>query len=436
MTAVGRVLLGLGLLLGALLVGGCGGDGTSTDAAIPEECLREEGRCVVVGIGEPLYLGALLSLDRDSGRDALASVRLAVDYLDGVFDGIDGQLLGHRIALVEEDDGCSAAAGRTGALRLLEEPHLLGVIGTTCSSAALGAAARVLGDAGVTMVSPSATAPALTDPEREDRTFFRTVFNDRLQAAVVAEFAVSEQRWERPLAIALEQDAYSEQLAGAFVANAGRLGADADILTVPADIGANALLVAIRRTDPDVLFLPIPDPTCTTLADRIRAAPTGRSLPMIVGEACQSVGFLETLGARANGVYASGPDFSYIGDSAFYTREVREAYRRQEGVEPRGPFHVTGFDAANLLLGAIRRTAVRLPGGALVIDRERLRSAMLDIDGYPGLSGSLTCTPSGDCAQGARIAIYRAPAWPAVEGAAARPVFSQVRTLAQLGLTG
>jgi ABC-type branched-subunit amino acid transport system substrate-binding protein len=278
MTAVGRVLLGLGLLLGALLIGGCGADGTSTDAAIPEECLREEGRCVEVGIGEPLYLGALLSLDRDSGRDALASVRLAVDYLDGVFDGIDGELLGHRIALVEEDDGCSAAAGRTGALRLLEEPHLLAVIGTTCSSAALGAAARVLGDAGVTMVSPSATAPALTDPEREDRTFFRTVFNDRLQAAVVAEFAVSEQRWERPLAIALEQDAYSEQLAGAFVANAGRLGADADILTVPADIGANALLDAIRRTDPDVLFLPIPDPTCTTLADRIRAAPAGRSV--------------------------------------------------------------------------------------------------------------------------------------------------------------
>lgn len=420
----------------ALVLAACGSGSNVESEPLPEECVREEGRCIEVGIGEPIYLGALLSLDRDSGRDALASVRLAIDYLDGTFDGIDGDLLGHRVALVEEDDGCSAAAGRAGALRLLEEPQLLAVIGTTCSSAALGAAARVLGDAGVTLVSPSATAPDLTDPAREDRTFFRTVFNDRVQAAVVAEFAVAERRWERPVAVAIEQDAYSEQLAGAFVANAARLGAEARLVTVTAGMTDDDLVAAVRAADPDMIFLPIPDPTCTEYAQRVRSDAVLRRIALVVGEACQSASFVETLGPRANGVYASGPDFSYIGDSPFYATQVREAYRRQEGVAPRGPFHVTAFDATNLLLAAIRRTAIRRPGGALVIDRERLRSALLEIDGYPGLSGTLTCTPSGDCAQGARIAIYEAPRWPSVVGPDARPVFSQVRTLAQLGLAG
>lgn len=424
------------VLVAALATTACGSGSTVEEDALPEECLREEGRCIEVGIGEPIYLGALLSLDRDSGRDALASVRLAIDYLDGTFDGIDGDLLGHRVALVEEDDGCSAATGRAGALRLLEEPQLLVVVGTTCSSAALGAAARVLGDAAVTLISPSATAPALTDPAREDRTFFRTVFNDRLQAAVVAEFAVAERGWERPVAIAIEQDAYSEQLAGAFVANAARLGADAQLVTVTANLTEGDLIAAVRDVDPDMIFLPIPDPTCTDYAQRIRSDALLRRLALVVGEACQSATFIETLGPRANGVFASGPDFSYIGDSSFYETQVREAYRRQEGVAPRGPFHVTAFDATNLVLAAIRRTAIRLPGGALVIDRERLRSALLDVDDYPGLSGTLTCTPTGDCAQGARIAIYEAPQWPSVVGPDARPVFSQVRTLAQLGLAG
>jgi hypothetical protein len=87
-----------------------------------------------------------------------------------------------------------------------------------------------------------------------------------------------------------------------------------------------------------------------------------------------------------------------------------------------------------LIFGAIRQAADRQPGGGLVIDREKLRSALLNVKGYSGLSGTLDCSTTGDCAQGGRTAIYEAPDWP-VNQPDAEPVFSQSKSIAEL-LTG
>lgn len=436
MNALRRVAaLGCMVVVGGVLAA-CGG-GSPVREVGPEPCDRADEDCIEVGIGEPIFLGTLLSSDRASGQDALASVRLAIDYLDGQFDGIDGTLLGHRIALIEENDGCSAVDGRTGALRLLEEPSLLGVIGTSCSSAALGAASEVLSEAGVPLISPSATAPLLTDPARSDRYFFRTVFNDRIQSSVVADFAYVRSGWRSAVVLALRDDAYSEQLGAAFAADFGRLGGSTETFPVDATVPSGGLDARIGRAvaQADVVFLPLSEPVCGAVAEELRP-PGGKRTPLIVSEGCQTVSFLEALGPRADGVFVAAPDFSYLEDSPFYRDAFLEGYRRREGADPGSPFHAMAFDAANLLLSAIQRTAVREPGGALLIDRSALRSALLRVEGYPGLSGAITCTPSGDCAQGARIAIYRAPDWPVSRGASATPVFSQVKTLAQLGAGG
>ena len=117
--------------------------------------------------------------------------------------------------------------------------------------------------------------------------------------------------------------------------------------------------------------------------------------------------------------------------NAFYADEFLPAYRRLYGEAPPSVFHAPAFDAANLLFGAIRRASVRLPGGALIIDREKVRRTMLDVQGYRGLAGVLTCVSTGDCAQSARIALYRAPSWPQVRPGA-KPVFSQSLALSEV----
>jgi branched-chain amino acid transport system substrate-binding protein len=419
------------LVLVGLIAAGCGGSSSSETAAA--SCTESGPTCVRVGLGQPLYLGTLLFESDPIGVDVARSLRLAIDYLDGTFDGIPGQLLGHDVSVVAEDDGCSAVGGRTGAIRLLQEPALVAVIGTSCSSAAFGAADVTLEKDNVLLLSASNTAPGLTDSSTHERNYFRIAFNDIIQGSTVADFAFTRQQWATAISVHKEDDAYSTQLTEAFTQSFLLLGGTSlSDLGVSESLPPAAVQRAVAKAQPAFVFIAEFTPVCDEIAAAIRQAPSTRDIPIVVSEACQTPTFLKTLGADANGIYTSGPDFSTVRESEFYNTEYLPAYRRLTGGDPIGVFHPTAWDTANLLFDAIRRTAVSDSSGVLTIDREALRRALLEVRGYEGLSGRLSCTSSGDCAEGARIAIYRAPNWPVNKGDAAEPIFSQLKTLSQI----
>ena len=395
------------------------------------ECARDEGACIEVGVGRPIYIGTLLFETDSGGIDAKRSLAMAVDYLDGQFDTIDGQLLGHPVVTLPETEDCTPKGGIDGAKRLLLEPDLVAVIGTTCSAASFDAAAKVLSEKSVLMISPSNTSPSLTDPGLRERYYFRTAANDLIQGAAVASFARDRLK-ARTAGVISVPDAYSRVLGDAFATRFEALGGRADARGSMSLRGSAAGAVAkVAAARPDVVFLPLIEPACTRAVKAIRDTPALAATKIVVSESCQTPKLSRALGAAANGVYASGPDAKAGSRDGFYTGLFLPAYRDRFGGAPPSVFHATGFDAANLLFGAIRRASVRLPGGALIIDRAKVRSAMLDVEGYQGLSGVLTCRPTGDCAQGARIAVYRSPAWPQLS-AGAKPVFSQTLTLAEV----
>jgi branched-chain amino acid transport system substrate-binding protein len=394
-------------------------------------------RCTSIAAGEPIFLGSLLSDAATSGIDALTSSKLAIDYLDGRFDGIAGRLLDHPISLISENDDCSPEGGRLGAERLLEEEKLLGVIGTTCSSSALDEADALMTARKTLIVSPSNSAPSLTDAERHERYYFRTALNDLLQGEVAAEFAYNKING-RKAAVMFSPSAYSSQLGDAF-GNRFRLrgGIVASSTDIEAKGGVSVAVKAAERKKADVVFVPVQmssKPSCADVVEAVRSSRVLRSARIIVSEACQDRTFLEALGKRADGVYASGPDAGDTADDPFYRSEYLPAFKRSSGAPPAGVFDTNAFDAVNLIFGAVRQAAQRQPGGGLLIDREKLRSALLDVKGYSGLSGTLDCSTTGDCAQGGRIAIYEAPNWP-VSRPGAEPVFSVSKSIAEL-LTG
>lgn len=430
-----RLRIGLALAAAAVLAAGCG------DAAAPPEaealCPESGPTCVRVGVGQPLFLGTLLLRTDPVGVDAANSIALAIDYLDGGFDGVPGQLLGHDIALLEEDDQCSSPGGRTGALRLAQERSLIAVLGTSCSAAALGAADVVLAQRGILLLSPSNSAPGLTAVDTHQRTYFRTAFNDLIQASADADFAYSRMGWRSAAAVHRDGDAYTTQLSAAFGEAFTALGGE-----VLGDVGLRdgttpeAAAAELARLDPDVVFLADNrQSNCVATILAIRAQPALRRTPVVVPDACQSPELRTAAGRDLPEVYASGPDFSYVASEPFYREAYLPAYRRLTGGAPTGVWHPQAWDAANLLFAAIRRAAIPTPGGGLVIERERLRRALLTVQGYQGLSGRLTCGTLGDCAESARIGVYRYPEWP-VNDANAKPIFSQLKTLAQVANTG
>ncbi|MEM7092657.1 MAG: ABC transporter substrate-binding protein, partial [Actinomycetota bacterium] len=63
------------------------------------------------------------------------------------------------------DDLCSADGGQAAAQTIVADEQVIGVIGTSCSGAAT-AAAPLISEAGMVMISPSNTSPALTSDQQ------------------------------------------------------------------------------------------------------------------------------------------------------------------------------------------------------------------------------------------------------------------------------
>jgi ABC-type branched-subunit amino acid transport system substrate-binding protein len=192
-----------------------------------------------------------------------------------------------------------------------------------------------------------------------------------------------------------------------------------------------AVAAELAAVQPEAIFLPLYEPECIAAVEAIRAEPRLAGAALLVAEGCQTAGFLRALGPGSDGVYSSGPDATGLDAQPFYRLEFLPAYQRL--VDERAPITSSAatFDAVNIIFFAIRAAARPQPGGAIHIHREDLRHAMLTLTQYPGLSGTLGCSPLGDCVRSARMSIYRAPDWP-VTGEQSRPVYSETLNLAEI----
>ncbi|HMN28878.1 MAG TPA: branched-chain amino acid ABC transporter substrate-binding protein, partial [Caldilineaceae bacterium] len=167
------------------------------------------------------------------------------------------EVLGHPIELVGEDSGCNAEGGQAAATKLAADTSIVAIIGTSCSSEARAGAA-ILSDAGFTLVSPSATAPDLTDPAKHVAGFLRTAHNDKVQGQVAAQF-VAEELGLKKVATIHDGSPYAEGLVNAFTQNFEGLGGSITAAEAvgPTDTDMRPVLTSIAATGPEMLYYPI-----------------------------------------------------------------------------------------------------------------------------------------------------------------------------------
>lgn len=411
------------------------GTGGGGDTGGEDVCAADEFGCVEVAAGDAITLGTLQAISGDVatlGQDQVNGAELAIDYLDGALDGTPGQLLGHDVEIVSEDDGCSAEGGQAGATALAANDQVVGVIGTSCSSAALGVADTILGDKGILLISGSNTNPGLTSEERHQPFYFRTAHNDKIQGAIVAEFALSD-LGAMTAATINDESPYADGLAAAFRDNFEAGGGT--ITAVEAinsgDTDFKPLLESIAADAPDVLYFPDFNPACALIAQQAKDILPDTAL--IGSDGCLASTFLETAGAAANGVYASSPDLGAFQSNSFYANDFLDAYQAAFGTAPTSVFHAHAFDASNILFEAIKAVAVENEDGSLSIPRTALRDALAATSGWAGVTGTITCTPLGDCATDVTIGLFKAPGWP-VEGGSGdqAAVYSDTKSLADV----
>ena len=430
------------LLVFALVAAACGDDSTdSTTAATTGGgddggsaaeaiCDADPFGCVEVGEGEAITIGTLLVISGPNaslGQDSQNGVVMAADKLDGTLDGTNGELLGRAIAFNHQDDGCSAEGGQAGAQALAADPSTSGVIGTSCSSAALGVADTILSDQGIAIISPSNTGPALTEADQHQDFYLRTAHNDKLQGAAVAKFAYNE-LGARTAATIHDGSPYADGLQAVFADTFEALGGTITVREAiqVQETDFTSVLTSIGSDSPDVLYFPIFAAEGGLITQQARQTDGLADTTLIGSDGMLSADYVAAAGDAVEGVYLSGPDLSaFTGDQDFYEGEFKTAYLELWGGEPAAAFHAHSYDAANMLFDAIEEVAID-EDGTLYIPRTALKDALFATSGVQGITGTLNCNDLGDCQSTATIAVYQ------VVGGnydSSAPVYSEVATL-------
>ena len=374
----------------------------SGDAAAPAAaagCTDAIG-CVDIAADAPIHIAYMLvttGANGALGTDAMRGAEIAVKE--------KGELLGHKLELTGEDSGCNAEGGQAAAQKLAADKTIVAVIGTSCSSEAR-AGAPILSDAGFSMVSPSATAPDLTDEAKHVAGFLRVAHNDKVQGAVAAKF-VSEELKLTSVATIHDGSPYAQGLVGAFTENFEKAGGkivSAEAIQ-PGDTDMRPVLTKIATTKPEMLYYPIfvaEGGLVTKQSKDIEGL--GATVKGMGADGLFAPDFLKAAGASAEGMYLSSPDFSAFGSD--YSDKFIPAYEAAYGQKPTSAFHAHAYDSANMIIAAIEKVAVKNADGSLSIGRQALRDALFATTDMKGLTGNITCGATGDCGD-PHIAVYQ-----------------------------
>jgi ABC-type branched-subunit amino acid transport system substrate-binding protein len=240
------------------------GGATAPDYATDVEPLE-------IGAGEPLKLAAIQVLTTESaslGIDQERGIELAIADYGGEFEG-------HEITLQSEDGQCDSEAGTTAAERIVSDPQVVGIIGTSCSGAGVPAS-QIMSEAGLVMISGSNTSPFLTSLAGEQASdyqpgYLRTAHNDQIQGLAAATYAF-EELGVTSAATIHDGDPYTQGLAEAFGSAFQELGGEVSLATAinVGDTDMRPVLTEVQNSGAQLIYFPIFEPEGNFIADQAR----------------------------------------------------------------------------------------------------------------------------------------------------------------------
>jgi branched-chain amino acid transport system substrate-binding protein len=347
--------------------------------AAPFTCTDPIG-CVKIGPTDPIHIAYLLVLTGPNGA-------LGTDSRNGIEIAIDdtgSRILGHAIKLDGEDGGCSMDGGKVAGTRLASDPTIVAVIGPSCSSEAR-TADPLLSAAGLVTISPSNTAPDLTDPTSSNHYagYFRTAHNDKIQGVAAADFVYHFLKYTKAATIH-DGSLYARSLQQVFVDNfkilGGTLTSQTSLTVGQTDM--SSVLAQIATGSPELIYFPVFLPEGAFLIQQAKATPGLEYITLMGADGLYSPDVMKTAGNAVEGFMVTSPIIQGANYDAFVAK-----YQAKFGILPINIFHAHAYDAFNIIKAAIEKVAIQDAGGTIYIPRQALRDAV-----------AATSNPDGDCA--------------------------------------
>jgi branched-chain amino acid transport system substrate-binding protein len=354
------------------------------------ECKDALG-CVTIKPGEPVHIAYALVV-------AGPNKTLGVDSRNGVEIAIadaGGKILGHDVKFDGQDTGCSAETGQAAAAKLSSDTTIVAVIGTSCSSEAR-VGVPLMSKAGFVVVSPSNTDPDLTEAGNPNNYpgYLRTAHNDLIQGAKAADY-VYNVLGVRRVATIHDGSLYADNLQQVFAENFKKLGGTITAQTAvdPAQTDMSSVLADIAAGSPELIYFPIFMPAGPFIILQAKTTPGLENVKLMGADGLFSPDVTKAAGAAVEGFKVSSP----LVTGAAYDTFVQK-YKAKFGKDPISIFHAHAYDAFNMIKAGIVKVAIQQPDGTLIIPRQALRDALVATKDFQGLTGVLSCTPTGDCA--------------------------------------
>jgi branched-chain amino acid transport system substrate-binding protein len=368
--------LGLTVVAAALLTAyGCGKE-EPKKAEAPKAPAEE---VVVVKIG---HAGPLTGGIAHLGKDDENGARLAVDEATAKKLKIGGKTV--KFELMSEDDQADPKMGPTIAQKFVDA-KVAGVAGHLNSGVTIPASA-VYNQAGIPMISGSATNPKLT--EQGFKTIFRTVGRDDQQGPAVAQYLAGLK--VKKVAIADDATAYGEGLANEVEKTLKAAGVQV-VAREKTNDKANdfkAILTKMKGKAPDAVFYGGMDATGGPMLKQAREL--GIKAVFSFGDGACTDEMAKLAGASAEGMVCSQAGLPASAASASFNDAFKAKYGE---VKQYAPFF---YDAVGLMIAAMQKADSTDPAKYL---------PELQKISYQGATGKIEFDEKGD-RKNAEITIF------------------------------
>ncbi|HEV8500983.1 MAG TPA: branched-chain amino acid ABC transporter substrate-binding protein [Casimicrobiaceae bacterium] len=331
--------LGLSLVAAALVtVYGCGKEEpkqAAAPAAAPAAAAADQAT-VTIGSAGPLTGGiAHLGKDDDNG------VRLAIDQANDKKIKIGGKTI--KFVVDSEDDQADPKLGPTIAQKFADA-KVAGVVGHLNSGVSIPASA-VYNQAGIPMISGSATNPKLT--EQGFKNVFRVVGRDDQQGPAVAQYLESLK--VKKVAIADDATAYGEGLANEVekTLKAAGIKVVAREKTNDKATDFKAILTKMKGTAPDAIFYGGMDATGGPMLKQAREL--GIKSVFSFGDGACTAEMSKLAGPASEGMICSQAGLPVEAASKAFVTAFNAKYGE---IKQYAPFY---YDAANIIIASMQK---------------------------------------------------------------------------------
>jgi branched-chain amino acid transport system substrate-binding protein len=327
---------------------------------------------MVVKIGSVAPLtGGIAHLGKDNENGA----RLAIDEANASGVSLGGKKV--KFELMSEDDQSDPKVGNTVAQKLVDA-KVAGIVGHLNSGTTIPASA-IYNQAGIPMISGSATNPALT--EQGFKGVFRVVGRDDQQGPAVANYLVGQNK-PKTVAVIDDATAYGEGLANEVEKTLKAAG----VKVLPREKGTDktvdwkAVLTKIKGKKPDAVFYGGMDATGGPLLKQARELKLAAVFAF--GDGACTDKMAELAGPAAEGLLCSQAGIPVQAAG----KKFLDAYKAKFKADPilYSPFT---YDAANLLIAAMKKADSPDPAKYL---------PALAASDYNGASGNIKFDEKGD----------------------------------------